>query len=94
MLRRPECILNLSYFSFSLKIKMISPDERIFIEEGIRQNIRNDGRQVDESRPVSVEHGIFKHTFGSARLTIGGTRKSEIIVACKGNLTDKSSVTP
>jgi exosome complex RNA-binding protein Rrp42 (RNase PH superfamily) len=71
---------------------MISPDEQAFVEEGVRSGLRNDGRGIAEARPFTLTSGIFAHTFGSARIVVGGPSKAEIIVACKGNLGETPSL--
>ncbi len=46
----------------------VSATERRFIEEGIEQNLRNDGRSALDYRPFYVELSVMEQTNGSARL--------------------------
>lgn len=61
----------------------ISNNERKFLEDGISENMRNDGRGNLDYRPFIVETGILTQTNGSARLKIDNT---DILVVTKRNL--------
>jgi exosome complex component RRP42 len=58
----------------------ISNNERKFLEDGISENMRNDGRGNLDYRPFIVETGILTQTNGSARLKIDNT---DILVGIK-----------
>lgn len=51
----------------------ISSYERTFIEEGIAQNVRNDGRGRMDYRHFDVKTGAVPHANGSARLQLDTT---------------------
>jgi len=57
--------------------------ERCHLIDGIRQDIRNDGRGRGTYRPWKIERGYVPQTNGSARLTLAGT---EIIVGVQAEL--------
>ena len=42
----------------------LSPAERRFLEDGVRQGFRNDGRGLLDYRPYTVETGILPSTSG------------------------------
>jgi len=46
--------------------------------------IRNDGRRVDELRPVAIEPGFLKYAEGSALISVGNTR-----VLCAASIEDR-----
>lgn len=50
-----------------------SEAERIFIADGIAQDVRNDGRSREDFRPFTIETGIISQASGSARLQLGNT---------------------
>lgn len=49
----------------------ISNVERNFILEALQQGVRLDGRAFDQFRPIKLEFG---EEYGSATVTLGGTR--------------------
>jgi len=60
---------------------MISDARRTFIRDGIIQGMRNDGRQLEDTRPIFVETQCIPHADGSAHIRFGmGT---EVFVAVK-----------
>jgi hypothetical protein len=58
----------------------ISRAERQFLEHGVLQGVRADGRSNLDYRHFVLETGILSHTNGSARLKLSGT---DIIVGVK-----------
>ncbi|XP_002530222.2 exosome complex component RRP42 [Ricinus communis] len=61
----------------------LSVGERNFIQGGINQNLRSDGRKRDAYRPIFVETGVIPQANGSARVRIGAT---EVIASVKAEL--------
>lgn len=59
---------------------MCSQDELAYISEGFDQNIRSDGRQVEDIRPIVLETAQLVQASGSARLKLGET---DVLVAVK-----------
>ncbi|KAK3256590.1 hypothetical protein CYMTET_34279 [Cymbomonas tetramitiformis] len=59
---------------------MLSVTERKFIQDGISQNIRNDGRQRNDYRGVSIDQGLIPQASGSARVRVGRT---DVLVGVK-----------
>mmetsp|Transcript_50076 Transcript_50076/g.128889 ORF Transcript_50076/g.128889 Transcript_50076/m.128889 type:complete len:295 (-) Transcript_50076:25-909(-) len=64
-------------------VRAISADEKVFIEEGVNANIRQDGRDRYTHRHVSLESGILEQANGSARVKLGGT---DVVAAVKAEL--------
>jgi exosome complex component RRP42 len=60
-----------------------SKTEKIFISEGIKNNIRLDGRENFDFRHFLVETGIISQSNGSARVKLGNT---EILVGIKAEI--------
>lgn len=58
----------------------ISESEKLFIIDGIQQNVRTDGRTILDFRPFSIETGIVPQTNGSARIKLSNT---DILVSVK-----------
>jgi len=54
-------------------IKRISASEVEFITQGCADNIRSDGRDVFDFRPISVENNVLPHVHGSSRVRIGSS---------------------
>ena len=59
---------------------MCSQEELAYISEGFDQNIRSDGRQVEDIRPIVLETAQLVQASGSARLKLGET---DVLVAVK-----------
>jgi len=57
--------------------------EIIYIEGGVLQNLRNDGRGNDEYRPIMLETGLINNAYGSARIRLGNT---DVLVAVKAEI--------
>lgn len=62
---------------------LISPPERLFIEAGVEQNFRSDGRERLDYRYFTLETGVLEQTNGSAKLTLDTT---EVLVGIKAEL--------
>jgi exosome complex component RRP42 len=54
-------------------IKRISASEVEFITQGCEDNIRSDGREVFDFRPISIENNVLPHVHGSSRVRIGSS---------------------
>uniref|UniRef100_A0A7N0VDV9 Ribosomal RNA-processing protein 42 n=1 Tax=Kalanchoe fedtschenkoi TaxID=63787 RepID=A0A7N0VDV9_KALFE len=61
----------------------LSAGEKHFIQGGIAQDLRTDGRKRLDFRPISVETGIIPQASGSARVRIGAT---DVIASVKAEL--------
>uniref|UniRef100_A0A7S0R1V8 Ribosomal RNA-processing protein 42 n=1 Tax=Pyramimonas obovata TaxID=1411642 RepID=A0A7S0R1V8_9CHLO len=59
---------------------VLSKAEQKFVNDGILQNVRIDGRQRDDFRAISLEQGVIPQASGSARLRLGGT---DVLVGVK-----------
>lgn len=69
----------------------LSIGEKQFIRGGIAQDLRTDGRQRLDFRPISVETGVIPQANGSARVKLGAT---EVIASVKAELGKPSSLQP
>lgn len=58
----------------------VSKSERAFVIEGIKQNVRSDGRTNIQSRPVKVKLGTVPEAFGSSTVTFGEEQAQVICV--------------
>ncbi|PIA59211.1 hypothetical protein AQUCO_00400233v1 [Aquilegia coerulea] len=61
----------------------LSVGEKHFIQGGIAQDLRSDGRKRLTYRPISVETGVLAQANGSARVKLGGT---DVIASVKAEL--------
>lgn len=59
---------------------IISPSERQFLIEGIRHNVRRDGRGRLDFRFIDIECGVFPQANGSARLKL--EQAGTDVIAC------------
>ena len=59
---------------------MISKAERVYITEGIRQDVRGDGRSCSDYRPLKLELGVLPQASGSSRCQLGAT---DVLVGVK-----------
>ncbi|XP_014259733.1 exosome complex component RRP42 [Cimex lectularius] len=57
---------------------LLSPEEKIYIVHGIEANMRVDGREQLQFRPIEVETGLMPNCMGSARVLLGKTD----LIAC------------
>ncbi|KAK2411189.1 hypothetical protein P8452_71832 [Trifolium repens] len=69
----------------------LSLGEQCFIEGGIAQDLRCDGRKRLTYRPIHVETGVIPQANGSARVRIGAT---EVIASVKAELGKPSLMQP
>ncbi|KAJ6873944.1 exosome complex component RRP42 [Populus alba x Populus x berolinensis] len=69
----------------------LSLGEKHFIQGGIDQNLRSDGRKRDAYRPISIETGVIPQANGSARIRIGAT---EVIASVKAELGRPNALQP
>lgn len=59
----------------------LSAGEKQFMHGGIAQDLRSDGRQRLQFRPISIQTGVIPQANGSARVTLGAT---DVIASIKG----------
>ena len=59
---------------------LLSAAEKEYIEQGVEQDIRNDGRGRLDYRPIEVQLGLIAQASGSARLRLG---KTDVVVGVK-----------
>ncbi|KAF6153733.1 hypothetical protein GIB67_000966 [Kingdonia uniflora] len=83
-----ECWLLLELlgsYVFDAFVEMVglSIGEKHFIEGGIAQDLRTDGRKRWDYRPLSIETGVIPQASGSARVRMGGT---DVIASVKAEL--------
>jgi exosome complex component RRP42 len=69
----------------------ISSTERKFIQNGVAQNIRNDGRERLDFRAFTLETGVVPQASGSCRLHIDTT---DVLVGVKVELGEPELQTP
>uniref|UniRef100_A0A803PQE2 Ribosomal RNA-processing protein 42 n=1 Tax=Cannabis sativa TaxID=3483 RepID=A0A803PQE2_CANSA len=69
----------------------LSLGEKHFIQGGIAQDLRSDGRKRLTYRPIYVETGVIPQANGSARVRIGGT---DVIASVKAELGRPSQLQP
>lgn len=69
----------------------LSIGEKQFIHGGIAQDLRTDGRQRRDFRPISVEVGVIPQANGSARVKLGAT---DVIASVKVELGKPSPLQP
>ncbi|XP_024192055.1 exosome complex component RRP42 isoform X1 [Rosa chinensis] len=69
----------------------LSIGEKYFIQGGIAQDLRTDGRKRLSPRPIFVETGNISQSNGSARVRIGAT---EVIASVKAELGRPSALHP
>uniref|UniRef100_A0A0G4GCW2 Ribosomal RNA-processing protein 42 n=1 Tax=Chromera velia CCMP2878 TaxID=1169474 RepID=A0A0G4GCW2_9ALVE len=62
---------------------MISAAERRYIEDGVLQNLRVDGRACTDFRPLDVEVGVVRTALGSSRVR---TSEADVMCCVKGEL--------
>ena len=59
---------------------MISKAEEAYLTEGIRQDVRGDGRSCSGYRPLKLELGVLPQASGSSRCQLGAT---DVLVGVK-----------
>ncbi|KAK9929126.1 hypothetical protein M0R45_026234 [Rubus argutus] len=69
----------------------LSIGEKYFIQGGIAQDLRGDGRKRLTPRPIYVETGVISQSNGSARVRMGAT---EVIASVKAELGRPSALHP
>jgi len=67
----------------------LSPGEIQFLSDGISQNIRNDGRNRLDYRPIILETGVISQANGSARILLDGT---DVLIGIKAELGEPRDV--
>eukprot|EP00252_Welwitschia_mirabilis_P023179 TRINITY_DN649_c0_g1_i1.p1 TRINITY_DN649_c0_g1~~TRINITY_DN649_c0_g1_i1.p1 ORF type:complete len:287 (-),score=79.76 TRINITY_DN649_c0_g1_i1:418-1278(-) len=61
----------------------LSHGEKVFIQGGIAQDLRSDGRGRQHFRPFAIETGVIPQAHGSARVKLGST---DVIATVKADL--------
>lgn len=69
----------------------LSLGEKHFIQGGIAQDLRSDGRKRLTFRPISVETGVIPQANGSARVKLGGT---DVLACVKAELGKPNNLYP
>ncbi|OWM87371.1 exosome complex component RRP42 [Punica granatum] len=69
----------------------LSVGEKLFIQGGIAQDLRTDGRKRLTYRPIYVETGVIPQANGSARVRLGGT---DVIASVKAEIGRPSPMQP
>eukprot|EP00906_Rhabdomonas_costata_P017197 RCo024797 len=69
----------------------LSKAEKLFMEEGVRENVRGDGRGRLEFRSFDLETSVIPLANGSARLALG---LSEVLVGVKCSIGDPAPEKP
>ncbi|EOY18761.1 3'-5'-exoribonuclease family protein isoform 5 [Theobroma cacao] len=69
----------------------LSVGEKHFIQGGIAQDLRSDGRKRLTYRPIYVETGVIPQAHGSARIRLGAT---DVIASVKAELGKPSALQP
>ncbi|MBA0781040.1 hypothetical protein Gotri_002000 [Gossypium trilobum] len=69
----------------------LSVGEKHFIQGGIAQDLRSDGRKRLTYRPIYVETGVIPQAHGSARVRLGAT---DVIASVKAELGKPSALQP
>ncbi|OVA20159.1 Exoribonuclease [Macleaya cordata] len=69
----------------------LSAGEKHFLQGGIAQDLRSDGRKRLTYRPISVETGVIPQANGSARVRIGAT---DVIASVKAELGKPNPLQP
>ncbi|KAH7650126.1 hypothetical protein FG379_003206 [Cryptosporidium bovis] len=77
--------------------KLISDSERLFLEDGIEQGIRNDGRNLTDFRGISIDLDVVSTSNGSSRikndeLEIMVTIKCEVLTSHKDGASSGSII--
>lgn len=70
---------------------MVSKSEKVFLNLGVRQGVRNDGRDCFDFRPVTLETGVLPQAYGSAKVSIGkgiigGSGGTDVLVSIKAEV--------
>ncbi|KAH0986085.1 hypothetical protein GBA52_018303, partial [Prunus armeniaca] len=69
----------------------LSIGEKHFIQGGIAQDLRSDGRKRLTTRPIYVETGVISQANGSARVRMGAT---DVIASVKAELGRPNALQP
>ncbi|CAA6666189.1 unnamed protein product [Spirodela intermedia] len=69
----------------------LSAGEKNFIRGGIEQDLRADGRQRQDFRPILIETGVIPQANGSARVRFGAT---DVIASVKAELGKPNPLQP
>jgi len=69
---------------------LVSQSEQKFVEVGVEQNIRNDGRSRLDSRPISIDSEQIPQAFGSSKVALcqrmDGGGLTDVLVVIKGEV--------
>lgn len=69
----------------------LSIGEKHYVEGGIAENIRSDGRKRLTFRPISLQTGVIPQANGSARVKIGGT---DVLASVKAEIGKPTQLYP
>lgn len=69
----------------------LSAGEKQFMHGGIAQDLRSDGRQRLQFRPISIQTGVIPQASGSARVTFGAT---DVIASIRAELGKPAPLRP
>ncbi|EGG14677.1 hypothetical protein DFA_10935 [Cavenderia fasciculata] len=72
-------------------IQSLSPSEIYFIQQGVENNLRNDGRTRLDYRPFELDIGEISHAVGSSRIILADTH---ILVGIKADISAPDPLTP
>ena len=59
---------------------LVSVEERVFLEDGVAKDVREDGRGRAQYREIALETGIISHANGSVRVKLDCT---EVLIGVK-----------
>lgn len=73
----------------------LSPSERAYIQTGLAhptEPTRQDNRLLDAIRPIQISQGDAPQANGSARVVLGGTGGTEVVVGIKLDVVNAADV--
>ncbi|XP_048434182.1 exosome complex component RRP42-like isoform X2 [Pyrus x bretschneideri] len=89
--RRRLSLIRASSSSSLLEMVGLSIGEKYFIQGGIAQDIRSNGRKRLTPRPINVKTGVISQANGSARVRMGAT---DVIASVKAELGRPTALQP
>lgn len=70
---------------------ILSKGEKVFIMNGIKTGVRQDGRGLEDFRSVEVQTGVVPHCYGSSRIKLAST---DVMVGVKAEIAEPSAHKP
>jgi exosome complex RNA-binding protein Rrp42 (RNase PH superfamily) len=67
----------------------VSDAERLYIAQGVAQDLRNDGRGCRDLRPLELELGVIAAANGSSRLHVGATDVIAGVKVCAARVSQR-----